>query len=170
VFEHPGNLTNGPYQNPYELVTFYDNHDMARLAASDDGFIDANNWLFTARGIPVIYYGSETGFERGKAEGWRMGRRMPRQAARPHAAQKRPKTSARLGQHPVGQHGLGITLLRLTPERPATEHRRLCPDRGRQASVALRRFRCPSCEKPAPAMQDHSPGLPKRRSEAPSVP
>jgi glycosidase len=78
VFEHPGNdyarlldrlyLTNGPYQNPYELVTFYDNHDMARLAASDDGFIDANNWLFTARGIPAIYYGSETGFERGKAE------------------------------------------------------------------------------------------------------
>ena len=78
VFEHPGSdyaklldrlyLTNGPYQNPYELVTFYDNHDMARLDASDNGFIDANNWLFTARGIPAIYYGSETGFERGKAE------------------------------------------------------------------------------------------------------
>ncbi|MBP7371172.1 MAG: cyclomaltodextrin glucanotransferase, partial [Arenimonas sp.] len=33
-----------------------------------DGFIDAHNWLFTARGIPVIYYGSETGFMRGKAE------------------------------------------------------------------------------------------------------
>ena len=31
-------------------------------------FIDANNWLFTARGIPVIYYGSEMGFERGAAE------------------------------------------------------------------------------------------------------
>jgi glycosidase len=78
VFEHPGSdyaqlldrlyLTNGPYQNPYELVTFYDNHDMARLNASDNGFIDANNWLFTARGIPAIYYGSETGFERGNAE------------------------------------------------------------------------------------------------------
>ena len=78
VFEHPDSdyaqmldrlyLTNGPYQNPYELVTFYDNHDMARLNASDNGFIDANNWLFTARGIPVIYYGSEIGFERGKAE------------------------------------------------------------------------------------------------------
>jgi len=78
VFEHPGSdyahlldrlyLTNGPYANPYELVTFYDNHDMARLNASDNGFIDANNWLFTARGIPAIYYGSETGFERGKAE------------------------------------------------------------------------------------------------------
>ena len=49
-------------------MTFYDNHDMARLDATDDGFIDANNVLFTMRGIPVIYYGSETGFERGTAE------------------------------------------------------------------------------------------------------
>ncbi|MCA1713799.1 MAG: cyclomaltodextrin glucanotransferase [Gammaproteobacteria bacterium] len=61
-------LTGGPYANPYELMTFYDNHDMARLDASDQGFIDAHNWLFTARGIPVIYYGSETGFMRGTAE------------------------------------------------------------------------------------------------------
>jgi glycosidase len=78
VFEHPHTdyariaerlyLRNGPYQNPYELVTFYDNHDMARLNATDDGFIDANNWLFTARGIPAVYYGSEIGFERGRAE------------------------------------------------------------------------------------------------------
>ncbi len=61
-------LVDGPYQNPYELMTFYDNHDMARLDARDEGFIDAHNFLFTARGIPVIYYGSETGFERGTAE------------------------------------------------------------------------------------------------------
>lgn len=61
-------LTGGPYANPYELMTFYDNHDMARLDASDHGFIDAHNWLFTARGIPVIYYGSETGFMRGTGE------------------------------------------------------------------------------------------------------
>lgn len=61
-------LEDGPYQNPYELMTFYDNHDMARIDATDQGFIDANNFLFTARGIPVIYYGSETGFERGTAE------------------------------------------------------------------------------------------------------
>ena len=61
-------LTDGPYQNPYELMTFYDNHDMPRLDANDSGFINAHNWLFTARGIPVIYYGSETGFMRGKAE------------------------------------------------------------------------------------------------------
>ena len=78
VFEKPGSdfaelekvlyLQDGPYANPYDLVTFYDNHDMARMNATDAGFIDANNWLFTARGIPAVYYGSETGFMRGRAE------------------------------------------------------------------------------------------------------
>ncbi len=61
-------LENGPFQNPYELATFYDNHDMARFNGSDAGFIDAHNWLFTARGIPVVYYGSESGFMRGRVE------------------------------------------------------------------------------------------------------
>ncbi len=61
-------LTDGVYHNPYELMTFYDNHDMARMNASDSGFIDANNWLFTSRGIPVIYYGSEINFMTGKKE------------------------------------------------------------------------------------------------------
>jgi cyclomaltodextrin glucanotransferase len=78
IFEKPGSdfaelekalyLQDGPYANPYDLVTFYDNHDMARMNASDAGFIDAHNWLFTARGIPAVYYGSETGFMRGRAE------------------------------------------------------------------------------------------------------
>lgn len=78
VFENPDSdfaelekvlyLTHGPYENPYELTTFYDNHDMPRMNASDEGFIDANNWLFTSRGIPVVYQGSELGFMRGKAE------------------------------------------------------------------------------------------------------
>ena len=78
VFEKPGSdfaelgkalyLEDGPYANPYDLMTFYDNHDMARMNASDEGFIHAHHWLFTARGIPVIYYGSETGFMRGTAE------------------------------------------------------------------------------------------------------
>lgn len=62
------NLVDGPFQNPYELTTFYDNHDMPRLNARDEGFIDAHHWLFTARGIPVVYYGSEMGFMRGRAE------------------------------------------------------------------------------------------------------
>ncbi|MFX9209159.1 hypothetical protein ABTN67_22615, partial [Acinetobacter baumannii] len=43
-------LTDGPYANPYELMTFYDNHDMPRMDADDAGFIDAHNFLFTARG------------------------------------------------------------------------------------------------------------------------
>ena len=98
VFEHAGcdygllesklYLTNGPYANPYELVTFYDNHDMARMDASDHGFIDANNWLFTTRGIPAIYYGSETGFERGRAE--HQGNRNYYGQARIDAADKSP--------------------------------------------------------------------------------
>ncbi|UNK56933.1 alpha-amylase family glycosyl hydrolase [Pseudoxanthomonas daejeonensis] len=61
-------LEHAPYANVYDLATFYDNHDMRRLDADDAGFIDAHNWLFTVRGIPVVYYGSETGFMRGQAE------------------------------------------------------------------------------------------------------
>ena len=78
VFENPESdyaeladalmLDDAPYKNVYELATFYDNHDMARLDATDEGFIDAHNWLFTSRGIPVVYYGSEIGFMRGRAE------------------------------------------------------------------------------------------------------
>ena len=68
VLEGPLFLEGGPYANPYDLATFYDNHDMARLDASDEGFIDAHHWLFTARGIPVVYYGSEVGFMRGRPE------------------------------------------------------------------------------------------------------
>ena len=61
-------LDDGVYQSPYEQMIFYDNHDMPRMDASDNGFIDAHNWLFTSRGIPVVYYGSEVGFRAGKAE------------------------------------------------------------------------------------------------------
>ncbi len=78
VFENPGSdyarlldylhLEDGVYRNPYELMTFYDNHDMTRMKASEDGFIDAHNWLFTSRGIPVVYYGSEMAFMAGNKE------------------------------------------------------------------------------------------------------
>jgi cyclomaltodextrin glucanotransferase len=58
------------YTNPYDLATFYDNHDMARMSANGNpnAFIDANNWLFTSRGIPVVYYGSEMMFMNGLSE------------------------------------------------------------------------------------------------------
>ncbi|BFM12921.1 alpha-amylase family glycosyl hydrolase [Simiduia litorea] len=61
-------LNDDIYHNVYDLVTFYDNHDVQRLDATDNGFIDANNFLFTVRGIPQVYYGSEMGFERGMKE------------------------------------------------------------------------------------------------------
>jgi glycosidase len=61
-------LEDGLYENPYELMTFYDNHDMPRMDGDAEDFIDAHNWLFTARGIPVVYYGSEIGFRAGAPE------------------------------------------------------------------------------------------------------
>jgi glycosidase len=107
-------LTQGPYANPYELATFYDNHDMARLDASDAGFIDAHNWLFTTRGIPVVYYGSEMGFMRGRAEhagnrsyfgveGIEAARASPIRAALARIAQLRAAT-------PALQRGLQVNI------------------------------------------------------------
>ncbi len=108
-------LRDGPYANPYELMTFYDNHDMPRLDASDEGFIDAHHWLFTARGIPVIYYGSETGFERGHAEhaGNRNYFGQPRvDAARAHPIRAALARIARVRQaSPALQRGLQLQLL-----------------------------------------------------------
>lgn len=107
-------LEDGPYANPYDLVTFYDNHDMARIDATDEGFIDANNWLFTARGIPAVYYGSETGFMRGRAE--HMGNRNYYGQERVDAADKSPiypalKRIANLRREsPALQRGLQFNL------------------------------------------------------------
>jgi glycosidase len=110
VFENPDSdfaalgsalyLEDGRYANPYELMTFYDNHDMARMNASDEGFIDAHNWLFTARGIPVVYYGSETGFMRGRAE--HAGNRN-------FFGQERIEAAS---EHPIHQHLQRIARLR----------------------------------------------------------
>jgi len=63
-------LDDGQYTNPYVLASFYDNHDMSRMNSNgnENVFVDANNWLFTARGIPVMYYGSEMQFMQGKSE------------------------------------------------------------------------------------------------------
>ncbi|MGO1072400.1 alpha-amylase family glycosyl hydrolase [Lysobacter sp. CA199] len=107
-------LADGPYANPYELMTFYDNHDMPRLDASDEGFVDAHNWLFTARGIPVIYYGSEVGFERGRAE--HAGNRNYFGQARIDAARGHPirRSLTRIAklreQSPALQRGLQVNV------------------------------------------------------------
>lgn len=112
--EQPLYLEDGPYANPYDLVTFYDNHDMARMDASDEGFIDANNWLFTARGIPAVYYGSEVGFMRGRAE--HMGNRNYFGQERIDAAPRSPihrslKRIANLRRESVAlQRGLQLNL------------------------------------------------------------
>lgn len=124
AFETPGSdyallgeplyLEHGPYRNPYELATFYDNHDMARMNATNQGFIDAHNWLFTARGIPVIYYGSEIGFMRGRAE--HAGNRNyfgldGIEAARAHPIREHLARIANVRKHsPALQKGLQLNL------------------------------------------------------------
>ena len=130
-------LVDGPYANPYELMTFYDNHDMARLDASDAGFIDANNFLFTARGIPVIYYGSETGFMRGTAE--HAGNRNYYGQARVDAGAGHPigaqlRRIARLREaSPALQRGLQLNVL-MQGERAAFYR---VHQRGGESQIAL---------------------------------
>lgn len=108
-------LDGGPYANPYVLMTFYDNHDMPRLDADDAGFRNANNFLFTARGIPVVYQGSEIGFMRGTAE--HAGNRNYLGQARIDAAPAHPihralKRIATLRANtPALQRGLQVNLL-----------------------------------------------------------
>jgi glycosidase len=107
-------LTDGPYQNPYDLATFYDNHDMKRLDASDEGFINAHNYLFTARGIPVIYYGSEVGFERGRGEHQGNRNYFGQQridAARSHPIRERLSRIAKVREQSIAlQRGLQLNL------------------------------------------------------------
>ncbi|MBT0585988.1 alpha-amylase family glycosyl hydrolase [Alteromonas oceanisediminis] len=104
------------YHNPYELMTFYDNHDMARMNASDDGFINAHNWLFTSRGIPVVYYGAEINFMTGKAE---------HEGNRNYFGQERIDTA---NQHPIHQQLTRIANVR--KNTPALQ-------RGLQLNIAF---------------------------------
>ncbi|KAA6431728.1 glycoside hydrolase family 13 protein [Rufibacter glacialis] len=51
------------YQDPMKLVTFLDNHDMNRffsvIGEDLDKYKMGMTWLFTTRGIPSVYYGTE---------------------------------------------------------------------------------------------------------------
>ena len=51
------------YPDPYNLVTFHDNHDMSRMLTSLGGREDLNRmalaFVLTARGIPQVFYGTE---------------------------------------------------------------------------------------------------------------
>jgi cyclomaltodextrin glucanotransferase len=124
VFENPGSdfsdlesylhLDDEVYRNPYVLMTFYDNHDVPRMDASPSGFIDAHNWLFTSRGIPVVYYGSEVAFMAGKGEheGNRNFFGQARvDAASEHAVYHALRRIARVRQQSVAlQRGLQVNI------------------------------------------------------------
>ncbi len=61
------NLSNDfMYKNPYQNVTFIDNHDLGRfysIVGEDKAkYKSAIAWLLTCRGIPQWYYGAELGF------------------------------------------------------------------------------------------------------------
>lgn len=55
--------TDHVYPDPYNLVTFHDNHDMSRTLTALDGRQDLNRMalamLLTMRGIPQLFYGTE---------------------------------------------------------------------------------------------------------------
>jgi glycosidase len=61
--------TNYDTNSAYRLVTFLDNHDNPRFLSSGDANGNTNNltvalqFLYTSRGIPCLYYGTEQGFE-----------------------------------------------------------------------------------------------------------
>ncbi|MFI3245182.1 MAG: alpha-amylase family glycosyl hydrolase [Ferrimonas sp.] len=136
-----------PYANPYELATFYDNHDMSRVDTDDQGLIDAHNWLFTARGIPVIYYGSEMGFARGKAE--HLGNRnyfgqVRIEQAKKHPVQQALKRIAKVRQQSIAlQRGLMLPL-ELAGDRAAFMRVYQHQNQAQQALVLLNKGDTPT--------------------------
>jgi neopullulanase len=54
------------YKNPFQNVTFLDNHDLSRfysiVGEDKSKYKSAIAWLMTCRGIPQWYYGAELGF------------------------------------------------------------------------------------------------------------
>jgi len=63
------------YENPHELLVFLDNHDTSRFyrtieqTSNLNRFKQAMAFLFTTRGIPQIYYGTEILMAADKSEG-----------------------------------------------------------------------------------------------------
>ena len=60
------------YSDPQKLVTFADNHDTERMFAvlkSAENVKMALAFLFTTRGIPMVYYGTEALSDRGDLQG-----------------------------------------------------------------------------------------------------
>jgi glycosidase len=69
------------YPNPHVIPIFFDNHDNRRLlsvtSSTGEDLLQAISFLFTAPGIPVVYYGTEQGFTVPRASmfsaGWSSG-------------------------------------------------------------------------------------------------
>jgi glycosidase len=67
------------FPNPTIIPTFIDNHDQPRFLSrgSEDGLKQATMFLMTIPGVPVIYYGTEQGFDQTRAAmfagGWASG-------------------------------------------------------------------------------------------------
>jgi glycosidase len=61
------------YSDPYNLLTFLDNHDLSRFNRKDDAdlkrYKQGLSFLLTTRGIPQIYYGTEILMTGTKEEG-----------------------------------------------------------------------------------------------------
>jgi len=61
------------YKNPDELLTFVDNHDMPRAMLEANGNVEKIKLVFThlltSRGIPEIFYGTETGIVGNREDG-----------------------------------------------------------------------------------------------------
>ena len=73
------NTTLALYANPYIQPNFIDNHDVPRFLASGStaGLEQALQFMLTIPGVPVIYYGTEQGFDESRAAmfagGWGSG-------------------------------------------------------------------------------------------------
>ncbi|TVR88512.1 MAG: alpha-amylase [Saprospirales bacterium] len=63
------------YKDPFQHVTFVDNHDLDRFLSAVDEDMDKFRaglvFLFTTRGIPMLYYGTEIAMKnRANPDGW----------------------------------------------------------------------------------------------------
>jgi len=63
------------YPDPHRLPTFLDNHDVARFltVGTPAALAQALTFLFTAPGIPTVYYGTEQGFTETRAAMFKGG-------------------------------------------------------------------------------------------------
>lgn len=106
------------YGDATQLVTFLDNHDLGpqndwkyRFDGSDEALAAALNFLWTVRGIPTIFYGTEIRFEAGSEIDGNLA---------PHAGSGRayfgdhllPENRAATLNHPIARHLMRLNQIR----------------------------------------------------------